>query len=134
MARDIPVNEALDTIAELADNNYVWDILCALRGPDIQGFEDIKYATTGVIRYHLLKRKHEFPVYDNNEVDDSFYGSMLNSDRENYKELRLKYANVSQENFQSFDVSLRVKELAHFLGHAFQAFKALGLSWDEVNK
>jgi hypothetical protein len=83
----------------------IWDILTALRGPD-DGSSTSKNAATCVIRYNVFGKKamHGFPAMIHND-------SQL--DLNNRKTMAGSY---------------------HFKSHAENAFKALGLNWNEVNE
>lgn len=85
----------------------LWNVLSALRGPDAEDNHELKLATTGVIRYHFLGKTR-----------GSMHGSTVLPDTEEAAKLRRQYTNV----------------WSHFISHAKDAFEALGLKWDEVNK
>lgn len=87
----------------------IWDILTGLRGPDydINSYID-KRATTAVIRNEVfgIKNLMDVPADVAGDCDSS----------------------VKTRSFSSFG------GYHHFKTHATQAFKALGLKWDEVNE
>ena len=82
----------------------LWDILTALRGPDDTNLS-LKEATTAVIRYHAL------PVCDKN-------GATVYKDCIGNEIARHKYESTASR---------------HFISHAKNAFKALGLDWIKTN-
>ncbi|MFI5355197.1 MAG: hypothetical protein ACHQX0_06260 [Desulfobaccales bacterium] len=100
---------------------HLWDILSALRGPD-DGNEDLKVATTAVIRYTVFGPG----LRDMGMVCLPDSGASLRT-RQSFNEFG-----------QAFDKDGQVInpnrfENIHFFGHARRAFKALGLDWDRVN-
>jgi hypothetical protein len=90
----------------LLRDRAVYDICCALRGPDNRD-EDLKAATTAVIR-HRLGINREFCIV--------------------YPDIEFR---VKQRNIASSEATANE---AHFLRHAEDAFRKLGLHWLDVNE
>ena len=108
------------------DAKKMWDVLSALRGPDIMdhwydpdaiGGDPIKAATTGVIR-NALGLPSQIPMQGYGPR--TFYTMSNNPDSAALANQRADFA--------------RRKSYAHFLDHAHSAFKALGLKWHTENK
>lgn len=98
-------------VADTENARDLWDVMTALRGPDNED-DDIKRATTEVIRWHLLGKDPNM---------SHFSGSYCGQDSEADMRLRLHLTQACPE------------EGLHFLNHATKAFEALGLVWDKVN-
>jgi hypothetical protein len=95
----------------------LWHILTALRGPD-NGREDVKSATTGIIRAAVFgldagRMLQEFAVV---EFFDRLAGLRVNEHA-----LCYRAANQHEDNW-------------HFINHAQKAFRALGLTWETNNR
>jgi hypothetical protein len=111
--------ELLDAVAaflngetvEREEKQEVWNVLSALRGPDMDGSVatelEVKGATTSVIREKLFGR-----------------GNRACLD-----------VGISSGADSELNVGIRknMAEYSHFTIHAKSAFRALGLKWDEVN-
>jgi hypothetical protein len=95
----------------------LWDILTALRGPDNsdQTFST-KVATTCVIRSKSLPKTFNS---HSTITKNSFISAIAISNNDSPRSLK------SRSEF--------MYPYGHFLSHAKNAFKALGLKWDEVN-
>lgn len=109
-----------------AEKKKLWDVLSALRGPDeaeIRGFYayDVKEATTTVIRDAVLggsTSEAGLAVWEYASIDRDFSGA-----KDRRTTIMPEYALPPGVD----------KRPHHFLGHARNAFDALGLKWDEVN-
>lgn len=103
---DLPFRECVERLSQKLNNHELWDVLTALRGPDNEGL-DIKSATTAVIRKAIGLDPYDsgVPAY------------VIDSDSEKNVAVR-KNMNV---------------HYTHFCSHAYSAFCALGLKWEEVN-
>lgn len=100
------LNKFMATSGDYRQKNDLWDILTALRGPDntvMESYSAIKAATTAVIRWHVFG----WNVAGNTQPDSAVSVAVR------------KTICVDREN--------------HFGLHAYNAFKALGLKWDELN-
>ena len=86
-----------------AAKHELWDVLAALRGPDLEN-NSIKNATTAVIRNALGIRR------------GFGYSVNTNPDCNTYVAIRLNTFNG-----------------CHFHNHVAEAFHALGLKWDQLN-
>lgn len=106
------LGKILVEMGESDETGALWNVLTALRGPDNED-EDVKRATTEVIRWHFLGKDPNM---------DGFSGSFVGPDDEGSRRLRVFLSGPSG-----------AIELSHFRGHAKLAFAALGLKWDEVN-
>jgi len=97
------------------DQEAVWDILTFLRGPDKHGGL-VKAATVSLARSRL--------------------GIVKNSIKRSVKDTPIAWrVDVEPVDFASFKViRSKLKYSGHFAEHAQNAFRALGLSWDEVNE
>lgn len=96
-----------------SEQRRLWKVLTAIRGPDegalTQKTEDIKKATTAIIRLHAFGNCR------------SQTGAIINADSEGLLKLR--------------NSSCRNNDLGyHFWTHIHQAFDALGLDIEKVNK
>lgn len=105
------LGQILVQMGESDETAALWNVVTALRGPD-NGDEDLKRATTEVIRWKLLGKPTDRL---------HFSGSYLAPDSGVGLQRRTHYS------LGEFEAS------HHFLRHAQWAFKALGLKWDEVN-
>jgi hypothetical protein len=106
------LRQALNQISDmLSDRRYsedLWSILTALRGPDSRN-KKLKYATTAVIRQAAFPKK------------PSALLSVYSTDSEKLAKRRVElFTNRADFN--------------HFREHVQDAFNALGLSLDEVNR
>lgn len=107
------LQKIVERINSSTDGEF-WDVISALRGPDMSNCNTLKYATTAVIRKKL--------------------GISENAGLSSYKDypsavqVRIKFSDNTIKN-NSSDPSLSY----HFLNHAQNAFNALCLKWDEVN-
>jgi hypothetical protein len=100
------------------EGRKLWDVLAALRGPDTSDYDHAgKKATTAVIRYAMGLRG----VLGKNE----FIYTVL-PDTKTAAAIR---ANLWQKEAQEQSALT-----GHFVNHAFDAFKALGLDWDSENR
>jgi hypothetical protein len=98
------------------EHKNVYDVLTGLRGPDARdtdAVQDVKLATTSVIRFHTLG----MPI-------NKSCGAFVNPDS-------IKYFQIRTRNEPGKDVG----EVAgfHFRAHARRAFWALGLDWETAN-
>lgn len=85
----------------------LWDILTGLRGPDDGSF-DSKDATTSVIRGTVFSK----------QAMRQTGAAMLHPDEESDYHTKARVGRMNQ---------------THFVQHAKNAFKALGLNWDSSN-
>ena len=110
------LRETLNTIDRaLSDpeiSEDLWDILSGLRGPDTAQFS-LKLATTSVLRYHAFPRTFK-------QMEGMYTGAVAVMDDEGSLQFRRSMANAADGY--------------HFRHHAYKAFRALGLAWDELNK
>ena len=91
------------------EQRKVWTVLTALRGPDFPGTYHVKSSVTTVIRRKLFG-------------GGSGIGEFADMERD-------------AKSSPSIRVSLQGKqEWEHFLRHAREAFRVLGLKWEEVNE
>jgi hypothetical protein len=106
------LRQALNQISDmLLDRRYsedLWSVLTALRGPDSRN-KKLKYATTAVIRQAAFPKK------------PSALLSVYSADSEKLAKRRVGLFK-SRADFN------------HFREHVQDAFSALGLSLDEVNR
>jgi hypothetical protein len=140
----------LETIAEISRlvqknptiSSSIWDTLTALRGPDFDPHSDsvieftglpreiandLKSATTGVLRYHFLKASGQEPFYMRSPTNDhagNFAGSYYCQDSEALLFIR-------REAFRRWQRD--ETKIGHFLLHVKHAFEAMNLNWNEVN-
>lgn len=96
-----------DDNAGFIERKKLWDILCALRGPDNHN-SPLKSSTTAVIRMAALG-KHSHPVCVADFAED-------------------------EKRSVSLRKTLHGEIEDHFNWHAWMAFEALGLKWDELNE
>lgn len=110
----------------------LWDILSALRGPDMQyvlsqdipfDVNHVKAATTAVIRMALFQLDKDAPR-------DTFFPPMgvnisVLPDNARNCAIRVWLNNHPADASEKFS--------GHFIQHARYAFEALGLKWTEVN-
>jgi hypothetical protein len=89
----------------------VWNVLTALRGPDIYS-SSLKKATTAVIRQHFLG----VPPYT---ISCAFYDDNKES---------VKY----RKSLYPYNLKAVIQDV-HFISHAAKAFNALGLEWTALN-
>ena len=94
----------------------LWDILTALRGPDLDHWDKDKTATTAVIRYTALP---------NTAATADPSSSWPYASRISAEVVRDTKSSVEQR---------KSLPRGHFSVHAHRAFKALGLDWDKENK
>lgn len=88
------------------DSDNLWNVLSALRGPDVDDhMEALKLSTTSVIRHAIGLATSRL---------------VIESDAPHKLSVRLMLDEHSRAN-------------GHFTWHAKQAFEALGLKWDENN-
>lgn len=114
------------TVGDYTERKFLWDVVTALRGPDL-GTHAAKNATTGVIRWHVLGPNAGRLMSDDRFVDDDEagvqhekYGCLYGPDSAAHLEVRRSL--ISQI------------DMHHFRQHARGAFEALGLKWDAVNE
>ena len=112
MAKPKNLRAALTQISDmLADRRYsedLWAVITALRGPDSRN-RKLKYATTAVIRQAAFPKK------------PSALLSVYSADSKKLAKRRIEmFANREDAN--------------HFHEHVQDAFNALGLNLDEVNR
>jgi hypothetical protein len=85
-------------------HSELYNILTALRGPDVNDYDALKDATTAIIRGVAL------PAV-------SLVGAIVND-----------------KDKRSFVESRTMLRGGHFISHAEEAFTALGLKWNRFNK
>jgi hypothetical protein len=132
-------------VAGGSNSQKLWDILTALRGPDIEddytAAASLKSCTTSVIRWRLYSLSA--PGLQSLAIGRSkaalsyargmtINGAFLQPDSIQLLNKRLTFGVPDEENYrlkpqQSGDRTF------HFLFHAFEAFKALDMKWDQVN-
>lgn len=103
----VPLSKMLSTIDKfllMPQGNRLWNVLSALRGPDINGMEDLKQETTAVIRVKAFP-KATAPGCPLSAVVDLNYSGTLDD------------AKASAE--------VRTVDMAHFGYHIIDAISAL---------
>lgn len=108
------VLEIIDTYFMNNSSKNLYDILTGLRGPDIndKDFYVYKDATTAVLRMAVCKK------------------SGTNFDGGGFQGVR------SYDTLEKVETRKKMRNLigsSHFVTHAYDAFKALGLKWDVLN-
>lgn len=95
------------------EKHRLWDVLSALRGPDSYN-EDYKNASTCLIRYHAL-------------------GNVLNNFTWVVKKDLPQLVKLRKEMSVALTAANDTNDI-HFIVHNIDAFRALGLKWDKLNK
>lgn len=97
-----------------AETSTIWDIITALRGPDHNDSYEVKRATTAVIRYSV-----GIPPSNN-------FSCVSLKDDEEKVAIRVSLSTLEYNSpYWTTD---------HFYRHVLNAFWALGLTWNDVNK
>ena len=113
------VRKALDAIDEILSGKdsfaatYMWDVLSALRGPDVDD-QGLKDATTSVIRAAAFPKTSILSTMHGGRV-----GASMAPDTDAKANLR---------------AGLATTQINHFMFHANVAFSVLGLKWKEKNE
>ena len=120
--------KTLDLLVKLASTEEGYDVMTALRGPDFEGHENIKYAITAVLRYHVGISSHNLfgcfawaDTSENVEVRKSLVVPMDNT----YGYKGYHHRNTS--------IVGAYRQYYHFIRHSQKAFEAMGMKWDELN-
>lgn len=133
-------------LREMMDDIRTYHVMSALRGPDNASEVHIKRATTAVIRWKIVGGINGYGDY------------LVSEDSEEARDLRLKLfippgmkipvspppvkpffpesspADTVIMEFRTTNPMEINRVGGHFIQHAVQAFRALGLEWHEVNK
>lgn len=121
-------NNLKDAFTQILSTREGYDIATALRGPDVSADEDynsiLKYSTASVIRHHV------------GIGEDNVGGCVVNPDSQELCDYRKGLGKVVPDRYSHCGTVIGVHDykLAHYVGHAYRAFMALGLKWDEVNE
>lgn len=110
------------TVGDYAERKFLWDVVTALRGPDL-GTRAVKDATTGVIRWHVFGPSAgvtRINLNDTEVAQHEKYGCLYGPDSVAHLEVRKSLISET--------------DMHHFRQHASDAFEALGLKWNAVNE
>jgi hypothetical protein len=136
LTSDPEIRKALSAVGY---HKELYDIVTAMRGPDVQDFQvrkngqtvlthiQMKRATTGVIRFMIAGNWPKIIA-----------GAIITPEDKGHSETRRLLNDIQRDRYADTSkyelIGIDYESLFHFIRHSESAFEKLGLSWSEDNE